>query len=41
MTDATTSGGLLAAVAPSAAASVPGVVVGRLVEGPAGRIVVG
>ena len=38
--DAMTSGGLLAAVAPGAATSVPGAVVGRLVEGPAGTITV-
>ena len=40
VTDATTSGGLLAAVAPEAAASLPGPVVGRLVEGAAGTIAV-
>jgi selenide, water dikinase len=38
--DAMTSGGLLAAVEPGAARSVPGAVVGRLVEGPAGTITV-
>jgi selenide, water dikinase len=36
--DAMTSGGLLAAVAPDRAAEIPGTVIGRLVEGPAGRI---
>jgi len=36
--DATTSGGLLVALAPEAAADVPGAVVGRLVDGPAGTI---
>jgi selenide,water dikinase len=36
--DAMTSGGLLAAVAPSRASEVDGWVVGRLVEGPAGTI---
>jgi selenide,water dikinase len=36
--DAMTSGGLLAAVDPARAASVPGAVVGRLIEGPAGTI---
>ncbi len=38
--DATTSGGLLVAVAPERAAQVPGTVVGRLVDGPAGTIAV-
>jgi selenide, water dikinase len=38
--DATTSGGLLAAVAPERAAEVPGAVVGRLTEGEAGVITV-
>jgi hypothetical protein len=36
-----TSGGLLAAVGPEAAAGALGTVVGRLVDGPAGRITVG
>jgi selenide,water dikinase len=36
--DAMTSGGLLAAVDPERAGEVPGVVVGRLVDGPAGTI---
>jgi selenide, water dikinase len=36
--DAMTSGGLLVAVEPARAAEVPGVVIGRLVEGEAGRI---
>ncbi len=36
--DAMTSGGLLAAVAPDRAETIPGSVVGRLVEGPAGSI---
>jgi selenide, water dikinase len=40
VTDATTSGGLLAAVAPARAGAVSGAVVGRLVDGPAGTIVV-
>ncbi|HEY8581742.1 MAG TPA: selenide, water dikinase SelD [Capillimicrobium sp.] len=40
VTDATTSGGLLVAVDPARAASVPGPVVGRLVAGPAGQIAV-
>jgi selenide,water dikinase len=40
VTDATTSGGLLVAVAPHRAGAVPGVVIGRLVEGEAGTIVV-
>ena len=40
VTDATTSGGLLAAVAPSRAHAVQGAVVGRLAEGPAGTILV-
>jgi selenide,water dikinase len=38
VTDATTSGGLLVAVPADRAAQVPGVVVGRLHEGPAGTI---
>jgi selenide, water dikinase len=38
--DATTSGGLLVAVAAERAAEVPGAVVGRLFEGPPGRITV-
>ena len=38
VTDATTSGGLLVAVAPARAADVPGAVVGRLSDGPAGAI---
>jgi hypothetical protein len=33
-----TSGGLLAAVAPDRAEAIPGSVVGRLVDGPAGSI---
>jgi selenide,water dikinase len=37
-TDAMTSGGLLAAVAPERAQEMPGAVVGRLVDGPAGAI---
>jgi selenide,water dikinase len=36
--DAMTSGGLLAAVDPERAAEIPGVVIGRLVEGPPGTI---
>jgi selenide,water dikinase len=40
LADATTSGGLLVAVAPDAAARVSGAVVGRLVEGEAGTIAV-
>jgi selenide, water dikinase len=36
--DATTSGGLLVAVAPERAGEVPGFAVGRLLDGPAGRI---
>jgi selenide,water dikinase len=40
ITDATTSGGLLAALPEHAAAAVPGPVVGRLVTGPAGTIAV-
>ncbi len=40
VTDATTSGGLLVAVAAGAAARVPGAVVGRLVEGEPGSIAV-
>jgi len=38
LVDATTSGGLLVAVPAEAAARVPGAVIGRLVEGPAGTI---
>jgi selenide,water dikinase len=38
--DAMTSGGLLAAVPPSSAELIPGAVIGRLVEGPAGAIAV-
>jgi selenide,water dikinase len=38
--DATTSGGLLAAVPAAAAAAIPGAVVGRLVDGPRGTITV-
>ena len=38
--DATTSGGLLVAVAPDRAADVPGAVLGRLVAGEPGRIAV-
>ena len=38
--DATTSGGLLVAVAPERAGEVPGPVIGRLVEGEAGSITV-
>jgi selenide,water dikinase len=40
VTDATTSGGLLAAVAPERAHTISGAVVGRLVDGPAGTITV-
>jgi selenide, water dikinase len=40
VTDATTSGGLLVAVAPARAAAVPGALVGRLVEGEPGTIAV-
>jgi selenide,water dikinase len=40
LSDATTSGGLLVAVAPERAARVPGAVVGRLVEGEPGTIAV-
>jgi selenide,water dikinase len=40
LADATTSGGLLAAVPEASAASLPGTVVGRLVAGPAGTIAV-
>jgi selenide,water dikinase len=40
VTDATTSGGLLVAVAPDRAARVPGAVVGRLTAGAAGTITV-
>jgi selenide,water dikinase len=40
VTDATTSGGLLVAVAPERAGDVPGACVGRLVPGPAGAIAV-
>jgi selenide, water dikinase len=38
--DAMTSGGLLVAVAPERAGEVPGPVIGRLVDGPAGAITV-
>ena len=38
VTDAMTSGGLLVAVAPHRAGSVPGALVGRSVTGPAGTI---
>jgi selenide,water dikinase len=38
VTDATTSGGLLVALAPDAAARVPGCTIGRLRAGPAGTI---
>jgi selenide,water dikinase len=38
--DAMTSGGLLAAVPPTSADVIPGAVIGRLVEGPAGQIAV-
>lgn len=38
LADPTTSGGLLVAVATDAVERVPGVVVGRLVDGPAGRV---
>jgi selenide, water dikinase len=40
VTDAMTSGGLLVAVDPARAHDIPGYVVGRLVEGPAGEITV-
>jgi selenide,water dikinase len=40
VTDATTSGGLLIAADPAAAASLPGPVIGRLAEGAAGTIAV-
>ena len=40
LVDATTSGGLLCALPASTADAVPGVVVGRLVDGPAGTIMV-
>lgn len=40
VTDATTSGGLLCAMAPERAAEVPGAIVGHLVDGPAGTIAV-
>ena len=40
MCDATTSGGLLVAVAPERAADVPGAVVGRLAGGEPGTIAV-
>jgi selenide,water dikinase len=40
VSDAMTSGGLLAAVAPERAGQLPGAVVARLVEGPAGTITV-
>ncbi len=39
--DATTSGGLLVALPPESADQVPGTVVGRIVDGPAGTISVG
>ena len=38
VTDAMTSGGLLAAVPPARADEVPGALIGRLVDGPAGAI---
>ena len=38
LADAMTSGGLLAAVPPERAGEVPGAVVGRLVEGPPGKL---
>jgi selenide,water dikinase len=38
VTDATTSGGLLCAVRREAAGALPGPVIGRLVDGPAGTI---
>ena len=38
VTDAMTSGGLLAAVPPARGGEVPGAVIGRLVDGPAGAI---
>jgi selenide,water dikinase len=38
--DATTSGGLLVALAPERAAELPGAVVGRLVAGEPGEIMV-
>jgi selenide,water dikinase len=38
ITDATTSGGLLAAVPAEAAAAIPGTVIGRLIDGPRGTI---
>ncbi|HEU4977518.1 MAG TPA: selenide, water dikinase SelD [Solirubrobacteraceae bacterium] len=40
LADATTSGGLLAALPPGRAADVPGVLVGRLADGPAGAVFV-
>ena len=40
VTDAMTSGGLLVALDPSRAGEVPGALIGRLVEGPAGEIAV-
>jgi selenide,water dikinase len=40
MSDAMTSGGLLAAVPREGADSIPGVVIGQLTEGPAGAIMV-
>jgi selenide,water dikinase len=40
LTDAMTSGGLLVALDPARAGEVPGAVVGRLVDGPAGAITV-
>jgi selenide,water dikinase len=38
LADAMTSGGLLVALSPGRAADVPGAVVGRLVDGPAGAV---
>jgi selenide,water dikinase len=38
LADATTSGGLLVALPPGAAAAMPGTRVGRLVDGPAGTL---
>ncbi|HEU4658412.1 MAG TPA: selenide, water dikinase SelD [Capillimicrobium sp.] len=40
VTDATTSGGLLVAVPPDRAGDVPGTAIGRLTDGPAGRLAV-